>query len=547
MRTRSWLPVLVLLPSASASAIYQVDGAAAQRMEAGKAQVLSIMSDAGASKSCWDGALEVLKSGCRSMDDVQRSRLAVRFTNCHLAKSGLATYECDPHMDVQACTKPMVDSPSGLAYSTYTLFYTHAESMCFYLQSEAFQAATEAAVTRLHQGAEQAAADLATLSSSQAAAFGAARSQVEGLSAQSAAALAELHREATELGAKQHSLLSGLDRLLGVQSAVLGEFLDLKTLLFYTCAVLLALALTSTPRSAAARLPIFVLLTTNAILEKCIAAHLSTGAAGPDTASLHGYVWASRRATSALALAALVHALVAHQDVGKLTLAVLDELRTVQRESSENLSSKLERLEREAARAAHDASVARSRELSRSIAHGALFRARHLSPAARARSSLSPPVGRRHLSPASTGRGPSLLAADANLAKGDAAKGAPLPTARPDESSPTGPSAASLEPELRPSRSPPRVPMSRSSSGDSAPPPPAASPPPVVASGGGASSAVALSDVDLSSVQLKPTPVPKAKAARRASVSSSEASIATPTRRSVRIASRSTARRSIDG
>ena len=33
-------------------------------------------------------------------------------------------------MSVAECTRPMVDSPSGLAYSAYTTFYTHAESMC---------------------------------------------------------------------------------------------------------------------------------------------------------------------------------------------------------------------------------------------------------------------------------------------------------------------------------------------------------------------------------------------------------------------------------
>ena len=36
-------------------------------------------------------------------------------------------------------TKPMVESVNSIAYSAYTTFYTHAESMCFYLQSEAFQ------------------------------------------------------------------------------------------------------------------------------------------------------------------------------------------------------------------------------------------------------------------------------------------------------------------------------------------------------------------------------------------------------------------------
>ena len=33
-------------------------------------------------------------------------------------------------MTIAQCTRPMVDSPSGIAYNSYTTFYTHAESMC---------------------------------------------------------------------------------------------------------------------------------------------------------------------------------------------------------------------------------------------------------------------------------------------------------------------------------------------------------------------------------------------------------------------------------
>jgi len=41
----------------------------------------------------------------------------------------MPTYACMPSMSVADCTRPMVDSPSGLAYSAYTTFYTHAASM----------------------------------------------------------------------------------------------------------------------------------------------------------------------------------------------------------------------------------------------------------------------------------------------------------------------------------------------------------------------------------------------------------------------------------
>ena len=46
-------------------------------------------------------------------------------------------------MSLIECTKPMIDSPSSVAYTAYTHFYTHAESMCFYLQSK-YEAMPEA-------------------------------------------------------------------------------------------------------------------------------------------------------------------------------------------------------------------------------------------------------------------------------------------------------------------------------------------------------------------------------------------------------------------
>jgi hypothetical protein len=71
--------------------------------------------------------------------------LRTQFTNCHLEKSELETYPCTEEMSLAACTRPMADSTNGIAYVAYTHFFTHAESMCFYLQSAAFQAATEQA------------------------------------------------------------------------------------------------------------------------------------------------------------------------------------------------------------------------------------------------------------------------------------------------------------------------------------------------------------------------------------------------------------------
>lgn len=389
---------------------YQLDASQETRLRAGREQYESVRREDGATRGCWEAAVRRLEAGCRLMDDAERSRLAVQFTNCHLQKSGLDTYECSAVMSVEACTKPMVDSPNSVAYNAYTHFFTHAESMCFYLQSEAFQKSSEAAVQALHasaQGttdrlvsvqdqlgevrgsqeeikAEQAAAlaaasqllegqrvasaSLAELSTSQEAAFERAQSRLAKLGGESKSALEALRRGTEELGAKQRSMIGGLERVLSLQGSLLGEFLDIKTIVFYVCAVLLSLALTATPRTATARLPIFAMLTINVILERLLASYLGGAAASPET--LHSVLSMCRRLTSTVCVVTLAYAALHHTDVGKRTLSALDELKTLHKQTTQQLQDKLDRLEKEAA--AH-----RSRDSTLAALQSAALRSRH--------------------------------------------------------------------------------------------------------------------------------------------------------------------------
>ena len=106
------------------------------------------------------------------------------------------------------------------------------------------------------------------------------------------------------------------------------QFLDIKSVFFYVSAVLLALALTATHYTAAARLPIFVLLTANFTLERLLAAYFVPQVASATTAeSLHYWFGIVRRFTTTVAAAALGYAALHHTDVGKKTLSALDELK----------------------------------------------------------------------------------------------------------------------------------------------------------------------------------------------------------------------------
>jgi hypothetical protein len=175
---------------------FQVDSSAASRAQAGKAQ-LDALAAAPEQRECQATAVAQLEAGCRGMGEDLQRRLAVAFTNCHLQQSDLPTYRCEASDTIAECTKPMVDSTSGIAYNSYTHFYTHAESMCFYLQSREFQRDTEAAVDALHSSARNAATQLGDLRE-QAAEQGRAAAQLLAQQQESAAALLSQGSEAKQ-------------------------------------------------------------------------------------------------------------------------------------------------------------------------------------------------------------------------------------------------------------------------------------------------------------------------------------------------------------
>ena len=303
---------------------FQLDPHAQARFNEGRIQLEKLATDP-LSHGCWSEVVAELEAGCRSMDDQLRSWLAVQFANCHLQKSGLPTYECSRNMTTASCTQPMVDSVNSIAYSVYTTFYTHAESMCFFLQSEAFERATERAVDQLHlssvdaakrmaalgehaaslvehtstiraeqlravdaarsllQEQQQASTELASLQAQQAAAFVTAEAALAGLHEQSAEALRGLQADAQVIGAKQRAAEAVLDRVIDLQQLLLGEVGDVVTVCLYAGAFVILLLLTTAPSPMrTARIPALLCLLATAVAEKTVARLLSADYLGAD-------------------------------------------------------------------------------------------------------------------------------------------------------------------------------------------------------------------------------------------------------------------------
>ena len=94
---------------------------------------------------CWKAAVSQLHASCKELTDLQQSRLAVAFANCHLAKSARQTYHCDDIMTIKECTRDM----DPVAFQTYTEFFTHTGHICYFLQSQLWQERTENVISRL--------------------------------------------------------------------------------------------------------------------------------------------------------------------------------------------------------------------------------------------------------------------------------------------------------------------------------------------------------------------------------------------------------------
>lgn len=94
--------------------------------------------------SCWKSALKELEDGCKHLTDDLQRLLALKFANCFLEKSGQTTYPCHNDEDITLCLSQM----NSNGFTAYTSFFTHTQSMCYFLQAQIWQEETENTVER---------------------------------------------------------------------------------------------------------------------------------------------------------------------------------------------------------------------------------------------------------------------------------------------------------------------------------------------------------------------------------------------------------------
>ncbi|KAJ8017292.1 hypothetical protein DPEC_G00016330 [Dallia pectoralis] len=311
----------------------------------GKAELLRVRNLASQPGygECWSRAVDNIDVRCREFTADTQSRIALLFTHCHLDRSGRPFPACPKESDVSACTRTM----DPVAFHTYTEFFTHAHSICHYLQNEIWQQQAERTIHRLTTSS---AVVVERLSSTQRMAEDLVEAQNTALKSQqtilrngeelkhtlqhSTQGLRAVFDDMRQSAQEQHVAFSEIfNRVAFLQSFIMSESHTLSSLLYNSLGFLAAFFLTATRRTAPARLGLFGLVVLTVYLERRICRSVmdlsEPGYQQMERISL--FVGLLRRAMVLVGVLMLVYTAVRYRNVTKESLEILDQLKETRR------------------------------------------------------------------------------------------------------------------------------------------------------------------------------------------------------------------------
>uniref|UniRef100_A0A3Q2TIS4 Protein brambleberry n=1 Tax=Fundulus heteroclitus TaxID=8078 RepID=A0A3Q2TIS4_FUNHE len=258
------------------------------RMELRRVQNLAAQPQFG---ECWTRALENLETRCKEMTSESQSRLALRFTHCHLSR--------------------LTETSAGVAEQLQATRQMANDLM--EAQTDALQAQKE-----ILSNGEQLRVTM--------------RDSTQGLQA--------LFSDLSSVSREQQVALSEIfNRISFMQSFLLMEAHSLSSCCYNAAALCTAYLLTSTPRSSRARLVLLALVCLNFYLERKIYQFV-LGSLHPEHLHMElvsAYVGVLRRVSVGVAVCALLVACVRYRDPVQQSLQVLQQLRETHRNLQEAL------------------------------------------------------------------------------------------------------------------------------------------------------------------------------------------------------------------
>ncbi|KAE8747519.1 hypothetical protein FOCC_FOCC005680 [Frankliniella occidentalis] len=300
--------------------------------------------------SCWKTAIARMHGGCQHLDDRIQSEVALSFANCFLEGAGLPRHDCDGSdksltVKLEDCLKTMPDK----TFIAYTEFFTHTQSMCFFVMSQVWHEETEKTIDKLSTSAADVAKQLEASEELQEELLLHQRKSVviqQELLENGVSLGSMLHESRDNLNViftefrastlEQQRLLSMVfHHLSALQSWIVGEVSWVDSIAFYIPSFAFVYFLSSAQRTTNARIPGLLVLLFAGLLERFISyILLSDGADGASfqpvdiiNERLRWWVWLVRRCAIAANVVVLSITLYRYQDREEVMHQLLEQIK----------------------------------------------------------------------------------------------------------------------------------------------------------------------------------------------------------------------------
>ncbi|XP_075042170.1 uncharacterized protein LOC142101683 isoform X2 [Mixophyes fleayi] len=236
----------------------------------------------------------------------------------------------------------------SVAFNAYTEFFTHAHSICYYLQNELWQEKTEDIILRLTVNSDSVARQLEATNVMAEEMMQAQNATLQSQEAilrnghllkqtlqESTIGVRQAFQEMQQSASEQRLLFSEIfNRITYLHQFVVGESNTLYSFLYNLMGCGAVFLLTSTQRTAGARLILFSLVAANIYTERMICSYVLGGSqpSYDQTENITFWVGIARKISIALGLLVLLYFSVTHQDVQRQSLEVLQGLQETKAE-----------------------------------------------------------------------------------------------------------------------------------------------------------------------------------------------------------------------
>lgn len=291
---------------------------------------------------CWADTVEKLERSCAHLDEYRQYWLAITFTYCfaktsnnlnlfdetclQIVQSKENTFDDQLVPQLQQCTK----SIDIKLFQTFSLFFVHSQSICFYLQSQQWQRKTENLVNNLVSNAhlvshslDSAVDKIHELKQIQNSSL---KHQLD-LNEDLKVAKTSLEQFRMQTKEQQDLIEKILYQFSSLKELILVELTTNSSIVYYFLNMLTVHFVTTAQRVIGVRIHLYILLLFGFFLEKKMVAYLINLHIINDlTISLDMQnIWLIRSVIMFVMIFIYLWALVTYKDIGKLNYKILKE------------------------------------------------------------------------------------------------------------------------------------------------------------------------------------------------------------------------------